>query len=334
MNQKRRKSRLSITFEPLRETLKSRGLNLNYLRKPRTEGGLGLSSMTTNKISHDDPVSFEVLDTICREMGLRVEEVIKYIEGPFQRAPLRKRDFELPEFLERSNSDLIQYLALYRTLGRADEAYRAYWENKHLTPPNPWTRTLNDVPMICAQLHPSGGKHILGMNALDSIINTLPANQKKIVVWLEPWLKNIEPTIRMLRLVPKKHREKLNPSFPASIDIYTAEQLVSDIKLMETLPVNSLSIIVLCVEHFSPIEKDEKKLRYETGHVTDVLDLLAMLKQLHPILVLDELQNTKANWLVDVNTTIMPSFILELTGKPSTRSNIISVVDSENDIIE
>jgi hypothetical protein len=287
--------------------------------------------MTTNKISHDDPVSFEVLDTICREMGLRVEEVIKYIEGPFRRAPLRKRDFELPEFLERSNNDLIQYLELYRTLGQADEAYRTFWENKHLTSPHPWKSTMNDVPMVCAQLHPAGGKHILGLNALDSIFTALPSNQKKIVVWLEPWLKNIEPTVRMLRLVPKKYRGKLNPSFPANVEFYSAEQLVSDNKLIETIPDNSLSVIVLCVEHFSPLEKDEKKLRYEIGHVTDISDLLAKLKQLHPVLVLDELQNTKANWFVDVNTTIMPSFILELTSKPSTTSNIISIVESEGE---
>jgi DNA-binding Xre family transcriptional regulator len=331
MNQERRKSRLSITFEPLRETLKRKGLNLNYLRKPRTEGGLGLSSMTTNKISHDDPVSFEVLDTICREMGLRVEEVIRYVEGPYQKAKPRKRDYELPEFLDRSIKDIIEYLELYKALGRADEAYRTFWENKHIIPPNPWSRTLNDVPMVCAQLHPAGGKHNLGLNALDSIFNVLPSGQKKIVVWLEPWLKNIEPTIRMLRLLPKKYREKLTPSFPANVEILTAEQLASDDKLIETLPDKSLTIIVLCVEHFSPVEKDEKQLRYETGSVTNVSSRLGNLKQLRPLLVLDELQNTKANWFIDVNTQLMPSFILELTSKPSKISNIISFTESEDE---
>lgn len=94
------KKQLAITFDPLRQTLETRNLNLNHLRKPKSKGGLGLSSMTTTKISHDEPVSFEILDTICRGLKCRVEEVIQYREGPFQKAKLRKRDYERQEAMK------------------------------------------------------------------------------------------------------------------------------------------------------------------------------------------------------------------------------------------
>jgi len=84
---------MSITFEPLKGVLKKKGLKLNYLRTPKDKGGLGISSCTVNKISHDQPVSFEILDTICREMRLPIGKVIQYNDGPFKRAPLKKRDY-------------------------------------------------------------------------------------------------------------------------------------------------------------------------------------------------------------------------------------------------
>ena len=94
MNKNGRKTQLAITFNPLRQTLEHLSLNLNHLRKPKIKGGLGLSSMTTTKISHDEPISFEILDLICRGLDCRVEDVIQYTEGPFQKAKRRKRDFE------------------------------------------------------------------------------------------------------------------------------------------------------------------------------------------------------------------------------------------------
>ena len=50
--------------------------------------------MTVAKVSKDEPIEFEVLDRICRAMGLKVEQVIRYEDAPFKKG---KRKVKKPE---------------------------------------------------------------------------------------------------------------------------------------------------------------------------------------------------------------------------------------------
>lgn len=71
---------MAITYAPLREVMRKRGLPKGYLRET-----VGLSGMTVAKLSKDEPIEFEVLDRICRVMGLKIEEVICYEDAPFKK---------------------------------------------------------------------------------------------------------------------------------------------------------------------------------------------------------------------------------------------------------
>lgn len=77
---------MGITYEPLLKVLADRGLPKGYLREE-----VGLSGMTVAKLSKDEPIEMEILDKICRVMGLKVEEVIRYEDTPFRKANRKKQ---------------------------------------------------------------------------------------------------------------------------------------------------------------------------------------------------------------------------------------------------
>lgn len=64
-----------ITFKPLRNELKARGLSPNKLY---TEGVITTNLATA--INNDRPISFESLEKICRYLDIPVEKAIKIIE--------------------------------------------------------------------------------------------------------------------------------------------------------------------------------------------------------------------------------------------------------------
>ena len=76
---------MGISFAPLRDFLEKKGLPRGHLRD-----ACGLSGATVAKIFKDEPTSFEVLDTLCRTLGLPVHGVIRFEDAAFKRAKPRK----------------------------------------------------------------------------------------------------------------------------------------------------------------------------------------------------------------------------------------------------
>jgi len=64
-----------ITFKPLRNELKLRGLSPNKLY---TEGVITTNIATA--INKDRPISFDNLEKICRYLGIPIEKAIKIDE--------------------------------------------------------------------------------------------------------------------------------------------------------------------------------------------------------------------------------------------------------------
>lgn len=65
---------MGFSFQPLRDNLKDRNID-----RQRFAFLTGLSASTVSKIYKDDSVSMDVLDRICARLGLKIEEVVEYM---------------------------------------------------------------------------------------------------------------------------------------------------------------------------------------------------------------------------------------------------------------
>lgn len=64
---------IMITYTPFWETLKRKNISTYELIKKH-----GMSSSTINRLRHDQPVSTTTIDSLCKALGCRVEEIMKF----------------------------------------------------------------------------------------------------------------------------------------------------------------------------------------------------------------------------------------------------------------
>ena len=66
-----------ISFEPLRNILKERGISTYYLR---TKCGFNnLDNKTIQRLMHDESVSTNTLNSLCNILKCDISEIIKFI---------------------------------------------------------------------------------------------------------------------------------------------------------------------------------------------------------------------------------------------------------------
>lgn len=70
-----------ISYEPLIQTLKERGMKRSDLRQY-------ISSATIAKLANNEFLSLKTIDSICRILHCRVEDVIVYVEEPKNEQPM------------------------------------------------------------------------------------------------------------------------------------------------------------------------------------------------------------------------------------------------------
>lgn len=68
-----------ITFDPLWQTLKTKGMNKGDLQKLT-----GLSSSTVAKLAKNEKVSLDVVERICKELRVPIYDVVEIIEDTAQ----------------------------------------------------------------------------------------------------------------------------------------------------------------------------------------------------------------------------------------------------------
>lgn len=64
-----------FSYKPLMRTLVDKGMNKTQLRI-----ATGMSMNTLAKLSKNEYVSMTVLDSICRVLGCKIEDVIEYVD--------------------------------------------------------------------------------------------------------------------------------------------------------------------------------------------------------------------------------------------------------------
>ena len=257
---------------------------------------------------------------------------------------------ELKIYQKQVMDDLSAYLGHLNRDGDMFAAWKGYWMDKDipvgLSGVPAYKAAIPGVPHVCTKVPTGGGKTFMACAALKRIFSTMPMDKPQVVVWLVPSDSILTQTIRTLSDPEHEYRLRLNSDFAGRVGVYTKEMLLngqqfSPDTVRETLTVCVLSYASLRIDSK---KKDVRKVYQENGNLlkfaqyfldnsvlladTPNTALIQVLRQLSPVVVVDESHNAGSDLSVEMLNNLNPSFVLDLTATPRKNSNILSYVDA------
>lgn len=254
---------------------------------------------------------------------------------------------ELKRYQRDVLDDIEAYLA---ALDRADgihAAWRDYWAAKGLGLAVPsYFDDLNGVPNVCIKVPTGGGKTFLAASSVKTIFDRLPAGRSRFVVWLVPSDAILTQTVANLSNPDHPYRRRLNRDFGGAVNVYTKEQLLNAQNFKPADVRENLSVCVFCYASIrvNPKSKDDRKIYQENGNLlafaegfgdrelllsgTPETALMQVVRQMNPVVVVDESHNAKSELSVAMLRNLNPSFVLAMTATPTERSNVISFANA------
>ncbi len=259
---------------------------------------------------------------------------------------------ELKNYQKKVMGDLERFLTLLAEKQNIKLAYSALWEEKGVevsafdlpgTMPC-YKTTLPGVPQVCIKVPTGGGKTFLAANAIKPIFDSMPGKHPKAVVWLVPSDAILKQTIKTLQDSTHFYRQKIDLDFSGAVEVYEKEQLMNGTKFNPTEVMEHLSVFVLSYDSFRTSKKDGRKAYQENGNLvsfskyhankadllegTDETALIQVIRQLNPVVIVDESHHATSTLSIEMLRNFNPSFVLDLTATPKQGSNIISFVDA------
>ena len=205
---------------------------------------------------------------------------------------------------------------------------------------------LGGVPNVCIKVPTGGGKTFLAASSVKTIFDRLPTGKSKFVVWLVPSDAILTQTVANLSNPNHPYRQRLNRDFGGAVNVYTKEQLLNAQNFKPTDVMENLSVCVFCYASIraNPTKKDDKKIYQENGNLiafseyfndrellladTPETALMQVVRQMNPVVVVDESHNAKSELSIAMLKNLNPSFVLSMTATPTERSNIISYANA------
>lgn len=259
---------------------------------------------------------------------------------------------KLKDYQGKVLEDLRRFLELLTEKQNIRQAYSTLWEEKGVevsalelpgTMPC-YKSTLQGVPQVCLKIPTGGGKTFLAANAIKPIFDSMPGKHPKAVVWLVPSDAILKQTIKSLQDNSHFYRQKIDTDFSGAVEVYTKEQLMNGQNFSPVEVMEHLSIFVLSYDSFRTSKKDGRKAYQENGNLasfskyrmsqadllegTDETALIQVIRQLNPMVIVDESHHATSSLSVEMLQNFNPSFVLDLTATPKKGSNIISFVDA------
>ena len=263
---------------------------------------------------------------------------------------------ELKTYQRDVLDDIEAYLAALDKSSGINAAWREYWAERGMggvsgerTLPigiPSYKDDLGGVPNVCIKVPTGGGKTFLAASSVKTIFDRLPTGKSKFVVWLVPSDAILTQTIANLSNPDHPYRQRLNQDFGGAVNVYTKEQLLNAQNFKPTDVMENLSVAVFCYASIraNPTKKDDKKIYQENGNLiafseffndrelllADTPDtaLMQVVRQMNPVVVVDESHNAKSELSIAMLKNLNPSFVLSMTATPTERSNIISYANA------
>jgi type III restriction enzyme len=255
---------------------------------------------------------------------------------------------ELKDYQQRVIDNLAEYLAELEANPDMAKAFKAYWNEKGVIGMDAYKNNVLGVPHVCAKVPTAGGKTFIAVNALKTIFDALEIShpkRSKLVIWLVPSLTILEQTVRNLDNPDHPYRQRLNGLFNNRVAVYEKRDLLMGAGFSADTVTAQLSIIVMSFDSLRAKNKEDRKIFQDNGYLAsfmsgdtdqsysllpeyDPSSLINVIRQLKPIVIVDESHNAETALSVEMLVNLNPHFILDLTATPRNNSNIISYVDA------
>lgn len=256
---------------------------------------------------------------------------------------------ELKPYQTKVIKDLESYLGYVQQYKLTDVAFKRFWEDQVGTynpitgeGMRPYQNNVPNAAHVCIKVPTAGGKTFIACNALKTIFNAFDASHAKAVVWLVPWSNLLEQTVRNLINPDHPYRQKLNALFNHRVAVYEKKDLLQGSNFSPSVVSEQLSIFVMSFGSIRATRKEDRKIYDQNGQLssfvqtysdpslvlanTDESALINVIRNLNPIVVVDESHNAETDLSVEMLKALNPCFILDLTATPKDNSNIVSMV--------
>ncbi|MGX8705354.1 MAG: DEAD/DEAH box helicase, partial [bacterium] len=246
--------------------------------------------------------------------------------------------------------DITAYMGDLEATQSLPAAWSRFWTRQDihvgLNGVDPYKNTVPGVPYVCMKVPTGGGKTYIACSALKRIFDKLPAGQPRFVVWLVPSDAILTQTYAALNDAAHEYRRKLDLDFSGRVQIYSKDQLLNGQNFTPDNVMNQLSVCVFSYASFriNSTSADARKVNQENGNLklwadyfkdkrllladTPETALIQVLRQLTPLVVVDESHNAGSKLSVEMLQRLNPSFIMALTATPLKGANILSYVDA------
>ena len=260
---------------------------------------------------------------------------------------------ELKSYQQHVLGELKDYIAAVAASKDVDAAWRKFWADRDVPVTvaggggmRPYSDDITGVPNACIKVPTGGGKTFIAANAVRTIFDALPFGRNRFVLWLVPSDAILTQTTLNLQNPDHPYRQKLNADFGGKVNVYTKEQLLNGQCFSPDDVQHNLSVCVLCYASIRAANQKQadKKIYQENGNLmkfaeyfqnkelilADTPDtaLIQVIRQLRPVVIVDESHNAKSELSIEMLKNVNPSFILSMTATPNEKSNIIACVDA------
>jgi type III restriction enzyme len=252
---------------------------------------------------------------------------------------------ELKPYQQQVVNDLSLFLSFIQETKDVKESFYDFWTQHPATPLipfsgsaiEPYKNNVPRVPHICLKVPTAGGKTFIACNALKTIFDAFDYDRPKAVIWLVPSVTILEQTIRNLKDPTHPYRQKINSHFGNRVEVFDKAALLQGSGFNATTVREQLNIMVFSFDSLRARNKEDRKVFQENGNLQSFESLLdkdaeitlgAVIKQLNPLVIVDESHNAESDLSVDMLKELNPCFILDLTATPRRNSNIISFIDA------
>lgn len=256
---------------------------------------------------------------------------------------------ELKQYQQHHLDEIDRYLTIIDQDPRHDycAAFRTFWRtNSPAYEPSagtaiaPYRNNVRNTPHVCCKVPTGGGKTLLGAASLRVIFNHI-RTPYQMVVWLVPSTTILEQTLRNLQNTRHPYRQRIDINFNSRVKVFDKQQalLGQDFSLSNVQ--NNLCIMVATFDSFRANNKDGRKVYQDNGYLqsfvglqeavtdeTGEIQLMSVLKALHPVVIVDESHNANTALSEDMLNDMAPAFVLDLTATPKQNSNIICFTDA------
>ena len=181
---------------------------------------------------------------------------------------------ELKAFQREVINDLKRFLQILNDKSDISIAYKEYWKEKSLeVAGHGYKNNIKNTPHICFKVPTGGGKTFLASSSIKPILDSMPKDKLKFVVWLVPSNSILEQTIKNLTNKNHPYRQKIDLDFNNKVEVYTKEELINAQNFNPTVVSEQLSICVLSYDSLRSNKKEGRKVYQENSNLTPFKEL-------------------------------------------------------------